>query len=103
MDGRDIGTVVFPDAELKIFMIADLEIRAQRRLKELIEKGIPADYNAIVDNLRNRDRNDCTRSDSPLKKADDAYEIDTSNLIFEDQIRIIINKATGIISSLTKI
>ena len=73
MDGRDIGTVVFPD------------------------------YNAILDNLRNRDRNDCTRSDSPLKKADDAYEIDTSNLIFEDQIRIIINKATGIISSLTKI
>ena len=103
MDGRDIGTVVFPDAELKIFMIADLEIRAQRRLKELIEKSIPADYNAIVDNLRNRDRNDRARSDSPLKKADDAYEIDTSNLIFEDQVRIIINKATGIISSLTKI
>jgi CMP/dCMP kinase len=102
MDGRDIGTVVFPDAELKIFMIADLDIRAQRRLKELSEKGIPAEYSAIVENLRSRDLRDVTRADSPLKKAADAYEIDTSNLIFEDQVRIIISKATGIISSLSK-
>ncbi len=86
MDGRDIGTVVFPDAELKIFMTAKLEVRAKRRQLELEEKDTFVTLDEVIENLKNRDSIDTSRADSPLKKADDAYEIDTSNLTFDEQV-----------------
>lgn len=86
MDGRDIGTVVFPNAELKIFMTADLEVRALRRQKELLEKDTIVDLKKVIENLESRDAIDSSRADSPLKKANDAYEIDTSNLTFDEQV-----------------
>lgn len=90
MDGRDIGTVVFPDAELKIFMTASLEVRAFRRQKELKEKGTKVRLESVIENLRNRDHIDSSRDDSPLKKAEGAYEIDTSNLTFDEQVQQIL-------------
>jgi cytidylate kinase len=86
MDGRDIGTVVFPDAELKIFMTADLEVRAMRRQKELAESNTNVDLEKVIENLKSRDIIDSSREDSPLKKATDAHEIDTSNLTFDEQV-----------------
>lgn len=86
MDGRDIGTVVFPNAELKIFMTADLEVRAERRRLELAEKGSTVDISDVIENLKNRDIIDSSRADSPLKKADDAHIIDTSKLKFDEQV-----------------
>lgn len=86
MDGRDIGTVVFPSAELKVFMTADLRIRAERRQKELLERGELVELDKIIHNLQERDRIDSSRQESPLKKAVDAVEIDTSLLDFEQQI-----------------
>ncbi|MBD8487935.1 (d)CMP kinase [Echinicola sp. CAU 1574] len=86
MDGRDIGTVVFPSAELKVFMTADLKIRAERRQQELLEKGEMVELEKIIHNLSERDRIDSSRAESPLKKAEDAVEIDTSLLDFEDQV-----------------
>ncbi|MCG8310451.1 MAG: (d)CMP kinase [Cytophagales bacterium] len=86
MDGRDIGTVVFPNAELKIFMTADLEIRAKRRQLELAEKGTKVALNDVIDNLKNRDIIDSSRADSPLRKADDAHVVDTSHLTFDEQV-----------------
>ena len=80
MDGRDIGTVVLPQAELKVFMIASVEARAQRRYQEYISKGIEADYKEIYDDIEKRDYQDIHRSVSPLKKADDALELDTSDM-----------------------
>lgn len=91
MDGRDIGTVVFPNADVKIFMKADLDIRAKRRLKELEEKNIPAVLEEVEKNLAARDKIDSTRLDSPLKKADDAIEIDTSQLSFDEQVNKILD------------
>jgi CMP/dCMP kinase len=85
MDGRDIGTVVFPDAELKIFLTASPEIRAERRYKELIEKGTPASYEDVLANLQERDYIDSNRDDSPLKQANDAVLLDNSNLTREEQ------------------
>lgn len=85
MDGRDIGTVVFPDAELKIFVTADPAIRVQRRYDEIIAKGLPADFDEIAANLRNRDTIDTTRADSPLTKAADAIELDNSFLSRQEQ------------------
>jgi CMP/dCMP kinase len=82
MDGRDIGTVVFPDAQLKVFMTADLQIRAERRQRELLEKGEMVDLESIIENLSERDRIDTTRAESPLRKAEDALELDTSFLEF---------------------
>jgi cytidylate kinase len=99
MDGRDIGTVVFPEAELKIFMTASLEIRAQRRKLELEEKGVEVDLQEVLDNLQNRDRIDSSRADSPLKKAEDAIDIDTSNLAFDDQVQKILVLARGIVEN----
>jgi cytidylate kinase len=90
MDGRDIGTVVFPEAELKIFMTASLEVRAFRRQLQLKEKGTEVDLTDVVDNLRNRDHIDSSREDSPLRKADEAIEIDTSNLTFAEQVQQIL-------------
>jgi cytidylate kinase len=90
MDGRDIGTVVFPEAELKIFMTASLEVRAKRRQLELQEKGTEVDIKEVIENLGNRDRIDSSRDDSPLKKAEGAIEIDTSNLTFDEQVNKIL-------------
>lgn len=93
MDGRDIGSVVFPDAELKIFMSANLDVRAERRQLELEGRGQPADIAHIRANLAKRDHLDSTREVSPLIKAEDAKEIDTSNLEFEDQVALILELA----------
>ena len=93
MDGRDIGTVVFPNAELKIFMTADPNIRAQRRLKELAEKGQPSDLESVIRNLKERDHIDSTRADSPLVKAENSVVVDTSHLTFEEQVKKIVNLA----------
>ena len=97
MDGRDIGTVVFPSAELKLFMTADMDIRADRRRKELEKKGIFESIEVVKKNLIDRDLIDSTRSDSPLKKADDAIEIDTSHLTLNQQIDKIVCLAEEII------
>jgi cytidylate kinase len=86
MDGRDIGTVVFPDAELKIFLTASPEVRAMRRYKELIEKGMPAELEEVRANLQKRDHIDSTREDSPLKQADDAIVLDNSQMTVEEQM-----------------
>lgn len=80
MDGRDIGTVVFPNAELKIFVTASAEIRAQRRFKELETKGMPADFDEILQNVEQRDYIDTHRETSPLRQADDALVLDNSHL-----------------------
>jgi len=85
MDGRDIGTVVFPDAELKIFVTASAEVRAQRRYDELKGKGMEADFNEILKNVQERDYIDSHREVSPLKKADDAIELDNSHMTIPEQ------------------
>jgi cytidylate kinase len=92
MDGRDIGTVVFPNAELKIFMTADPFIRAQRRMIEMNEKGIQTSLNEIVENIKQRDYIDENREVSPLRKADDAILLDNSNLTREEQLEWIMQK-----------
>ena len=86
MDGRDIGTVVFPNAEIKIFLTASLEVRAGRRYRELIEKGMPADFEDVQKNLAKRDHIDSNRADSPLKQADDAMLLDNSEMTLEEQM-----------------
>lgn len=93
MDGRDIGTVVFPDAELKIFMTASTEKRAQRRYDELIERGEDVEYEEVEKNVKERDYLDSTREDSPLRKADDAIEFDNSNLGLEEQFEKVLKIA----------
>ncbi|MBS9767242.1 MAG: (d)CMP kinase [Flavobacteriaceae bacterium] len=85
MDGRDIGTVVFPNAELKLFITADAEIRAKRRYDEMISKGENPSFEDVLKNIETRDRIDMNRKDSPLKKAEDAIEIDNSNLTPKEQ------------------
>ena len=90
MDGRDIGTVVFPDAELKIFMTASAETRAQRRFDELQSKGQNVSYEAVYKNVQERDYIDTHRDDSPLVIADDAIEIDNSYLTREDQFKVVL-------------
>ena len=90
MDGRDIGSVVFPEAELKLFMTADVEKRAQRRQLELLAKGENVPLEEIKLNLESRDQIDSSRSESPLLKVSDAIEIDTSSLTFSEQVEQII-------------
>jgi len=85
MDGRDIGTVVFPDAELKVFVTASAKVRAQRRYDELKAKGMEADFNEILKNVEERDYIDSHREVSPLRKADDAIELDNSNMTIAEQ------------------
>ena len=85
MDGRDIGTVVFPNAELKVFVTATAEVRAQRRFDELKQKGMPADYNDILKNVQERDYIDSHREVSPLVQADDALLLDNSNMTIPEQ------------------
>ena len=87
MDGRDIGSVVFPEAELKIFMTASAETRAQRRHLELLERGESVSYEDVLENVKSRDYIDSTRKDSPLKKTSDAIEIDNSHLSLEEQFQ----------------
>ncbi|MBD3232132.1 MAG: (d)CMP kinase [candidate division Zixibacteria bacterium] len=89
-EGRDIGTVVFPEAELKIFMVASETERAKRRLKEMQEKRIKIDYEEVQESIKMRDTIDSTRVHSPLTKAPDAVEVDTTNLTFEEQVNLII-------------
>ena len=86
MDGRDIGTVVFPNAELKIFMTADPEVRAERRYAELLAKGEQVSKEEIVENIRQRDHLDQTRAISPLRKADDAIVLDNSGMTLEEEM-----------------
>ncbi|MEQ8473308.1 MAG: (d)CMP kinase [Marinoscillum sp.] len=97
MDGRDIGTVVFPKAELKVFMTANPRVRAERRQKELAQKGIDEKLHVIQENLLERDQKDSSRTESPLIKADGAVEIDTSGLTFDDQVHKIVSLAKEII------
>ncbi len=93
MDGRDIGTTVFPDAELKVFVTANILVRTQRRLLELREKDKDITEDAVRKNLEMRDTIDSTRSISPLRKADDAIELDNSNITREQQLDIVLNWA----------
>lgn len=93
LDGRDIGTVVFPEANLKIFLVASAEERAKRRLKEYIEKGIEETYDEVLKNIKERDLIDSTREVSPLKKASDAIEIDTSLM----SINEVVNEITKLL------
>jgi len=93
MDGRDIGTVVFPDAELKIFMTATPEIRAKRRYDEMLQKGVHVELNDIIRNIQDRDRIDSTREISPLRQASDAIILDNSNLTREEQLAFVLQLA----------
>jgi len=86
MDGRDIGTVVFPEADIKIFLTADVDVRAQRRYKELLEKGLEVSFEEVKKNIGERDYIDENRKESPLKKADDAIVLDNSNMTPDEQL-----------------
>ena len=92
MDGRDIGTVVLPDAELKIFVTADADVRAKRRYDELLRKGSPATYEEVLDNIKMRDYNDVNRKVSPLVQAPDALLLDNSYMTIEEQNTWLLNK-----------
>lgn len=98
MDGRDIGTVVFPDAELKVFMTASAEERAKRRFKEMEEKGNKVKYDEVLKNVTERDHLYTTREDSPLIMADDAIELDNSSLTLEEQFHTLLNLANEVIA-----
>jgi cytidylate kinase len=102
MDGRDIGTHVFPQAELKIFMSADMEIRAGRRQQELLDKGQMVPLIEVIDNIRKRDEIDTTRKESPLVQASDAVLVDTSHLTIEEQVDIVLHYATEVVTAKMK-
>lgn len=97
MDGRDIGTVVFPEAELKLFMKASKEIRAERRWNELKQKGIELSFEAILENLESRDHADTHRAYNPLRKAKNAIELDNSNLTEDEQLALVLQTAKEMI------
>ncbi len=92
MEGRDIGTVVFPDAEVKIYLDATAEVRADRRVKQLAEQGVQTDYGQILASIKERDLRDSTRKASPLKPAPDAIKIDTSNMNREEVIEAVVKE-----------
>jgi CMP/dCMP kinase len=96
MDGRDIGTVVFPKAELKVFLTAQMDVRVERRMRELQKKGKPATEDEVRANIIHRDHIDSTREDSPLRKAEGAYEIDTSTHSIESQVELVVRKVQEI-------
>ncbi|MBT8188730.1 MAG: (d)CMP kinase, partial [Croceitalea sp.] len=98
MDGRDIGTVVFPNAEMKIFMTASPETRARRRYKELLDKGEKVTYAEVLKNVEERDYIDSHREESPLKKADDAIVFDNSDMGLDEQFERLFNYAQRIIT-----
>ncbi|MBP6182562.1 (d)CMP kinase [Flavobacterium sp.] len=100
MDGRDIGTVVFPDAELKIFMTASATTRAQRRYDELMQKGDNVTFEEVLKNVEERDYIDTHRNDSPLVMADDAVEIDNSHLSREEQFEVVLDLVNEVIKTL---
>ena len=89
LDGRDIGTVVFPNGDVKIYLVASPEERAKRRLKEYEQKGVEADYESVLASIKERDYIDSTRKESPLKKAQDAHEIDSSTMSIDEVVEII--------------
>lgn len=97
MDGRDIGTVVFPNAELKLFMTADILVRAFRRQRELLDRGQLVDLDDVIDNLLQRDKIDTERAESPLRQADDAVVVDTTHISIDEQVdeavRMAVSKA----------
>lgn len=95
MDGRDIGSVVFPEAELKLFLTANMEIRAFRRQRELLERGEMVDVDTILDNLRQRDQIDSTRKESPLVRAAGSIEIDTTYVTIDEQVDEVVRLALG--------
>ena len=97
LEGRDIGTIVLPHAELKIFMVASVEERARRRKKDLALSGNEASETELIKELEVRDQKDSTREVSPLKKADDAIELDTSNLTIDEQVDFIVTRANELI------
>ncbi|MGB0346743.1 MAG: (d)CMP kinase [Balneolaceae bacterium] len=101
-DGRDLGTAVFPNAAMKFFMIAELETRAKRRLLELKSQGSNVTLEQILLNISERDQKDSSRKADPLRKADDAIEIDTSSFIFEEQVGFISEKIRPLVKSKTK-
>ena len=98
MDGRDIGTTVFPDAEMKVFVDASPEVRAQRRFDELSAKGVAADYEEVLANIKERDHIDTTRKESPLRKADDAFVLDNDRLTREQQMDVLLDLYKKIIT-----
>lgn len=95
MDGRDIGTTVFPDAEVKMFMTADVVVRAQRRQQELAAKGEQVPLEAIIENLRKRDYIDSTRAESPLRRAPDAVLLDTTHLVIDEQVDFVLERVSA--------
>jgi len=103
MDGRDIGTQVFPEAELKVFMEADIYIRSERRQAELLQKGEVVPISDIIHNLQKRDHIDTSRAESPLRKAEDAIELDSSGITIEEQTQYVIELAQKVINSLCEI
>jgi cytidylate kinase len=101
LEGRDIGTVVLPEADLKIYMVANVTARAQRRRRDLAEAGIEADEASLVHDIEERDRKDSTRAASPLRKATDAMEVDTSDLTIDDQVQVIVQRVRKIMEGRT--
>ncbi|ALD21658.1 (d)CMP kinase [Hymenobacter sp. DG25A] len=97
MDGRDIGTTVFPDAEVKIFMTADTRTRALRRQDELLAKGEEVALESIIDNLIKRDHIDSTRSESPLRRAADAVLLDTSHITIDEQVDFVLERVSAVL------
>ena len=95
MDGRDIGTTVFPDAEVKVFMTADVVVRAQRRQMELAGNGELVALDAIIENLRKRDHLDSTRAESPLRRAADAVLLDTTHLVIDEQVDFVLERVSA--------
>lgn len=95
MDGRDIGTVVFPNAELKLFMTADMLVRAFRRQKELLERGQLVDLDDVIDNILQRDKIDTGRAESPLRQAEDAIVIDTTHITIDEQVDEVVRQAVS--------
>lgn len=100
MDGRDIGTAVFPNAQIKIFMTADLQVRAERRYKELHSAGKKITMEEVVTNLAYRDHQDTTRKESPLTKADDAIVLDTSSMNQQEQLEFVLNEVKKVLNPL---
>ena len=99
MDGRDIGTVVFPNAELKLFLTASPEVRAQRRYDELVSKGEQPDYEAVLADVNDRDYRDTHRAESPLRQAEDAVVVDNSHMTPDEQMALICNIFDKIVQS----
>lgn len=96
MDGRDIGTVVFPEAKFKFYLVCDLKVRAARRRQDFIDHGFKIPLEKIMVELKKRDQIDMTRKESPLRKAKDALEINTTNMIIEEQVNCLFRKVSGL-------